>query len=313
MSLATLDHTEKRVFMFGGKGGVGKTTTSAATALHYALVGRRTLIITSDYTPSLSDIFEAEIGPHERPVPGVDDLFALEIDPDEVMRRWKEKFGPEVYEAAKTLVDLPYEEIVDYAAMAPGIQEEFMLDYILERIREERYDLIVWDTAPAGDTLRLLGLPRRFIEHLRTAPRVYLDIKDRFNLSKTPFTKIIESWKELAQEVTQFFRDPANVEFVMVTIPEALGVYQSRRVMKDLAEHGIEVHHLIINNVIEGAECDFLEQRMAMQQPYVALLEEDYRDTMNLTKLPLLPYEVKGVDRLKEVERRLFRDETLLS
>jgi anion-transporting ArsA/GET3 family ATPase len=83
--------------------------------------------------------------------------------------------------------------------------------------------------------------------------------------------------------------------------------------MKDLAEHGIEVHHLIINNVIEGAECDFLEQRMAMQQPYVALLEEDYRDTMNLTKLPLLPYEVKGVDRLKEVERRLFRDETLLS
>jgi arsenite-transporting ATPase len=313
MSLATLDHTEKHVLMFGGKGGVGKTTSSAATALHYALSGQRTLIITSDYTPSLSDIFEAEVGPRERPVPGVDGLFALEIDPDEVMRRWKEKFGPEVYEAARALVDLPYEEIVDYAAMAPGIQEEFMLDYILERIREERYDLIVWDTAPAGDTLRLLGLPRRFIEHLRTAPRVYLDIKDRFNLSKTPFTKIIESWKELAQEVTQFFSDPANVEFVMVTIPEALGVYQSRRVMKDLAEHGIDVHHLIINNVIEEAECDFLEQRRAMQQPYIALLEDDYGDTMNLTRLPLLPYEVKGVDRLREVERRLFQDEGSLA
>jgi arsenite-transporting ATPase len=309
MSLAELDHTDKRVLMFGGKGGVGKTTSSAATALHYARMGRRTLIITSDYTPSLSDIFEAEIGPRERSVPEVDGLFALEIDPNEVMRRWKEKFGPEVYEAAKTLVDLPYEEIVDYAAMAPGIQEEFMLDYILERIREDRYDLIVWDTAPAGDTLRLLGLPRRFIEHLRTAPRVYLDIKDRFNLSKTPFTKIIESWKELAQEVTQFFSDPANVEFIMVTIPEALGVYQSQRVMKDLAEHGIDVHYLIINNVIKGADCDFLEQRRSMQQPYIASLEEDYGDTMELTKLPLLPYEVKGVDRLREVERRLFRDE----
>jgi arsenite-transporting ATPase len=293
--------------MFGGKGGVGKTTSSAATALHYALSGRRTLIITSDYTPSLSDIFETEIGPRERPVPGIDGLFALEIDPDEVMRRWKEKFGPEVYEAARALVELPYDEIVDYAAMAPGIQEEFMLDYILERIREERYDLIVWDTAPAGDTLRLLGLPRRFIEHLRTAPRIYLDIKDRFNLSKTPFTKIIESWKELAQEVTRFFSDPANVEFVMVTIPEALGVYQSRRVMKDLSEHGIDVHYLVINNVIEQAECDFLEQRRAMQRPYIALLEDDYGDTMNLTRLPLLPYEVKGVERLREVERRLFR------
>jgi arsenite-transporting ATPase len=224
------------------------------------------------------------------------------------MRRWKVKFGPEVYEAAKALVDLPYEEIVDYAAMAPGIQEEFMLDYIMERIREEHYDLIVWDTAPAGDTLRLLGLPRRFIEHLRTAPRIYLDIKDRFNLSTTPFTKIIESWKELAQEVTQFFGDPANVEFVMVTIPEALGVFQSRRVIADLAEHGIQVHHLIINNVIEEAHCDFLEQRRAMQQPYVALLEDDYGDVMELTRLPLLPYEVKGVDRLREVERRLFGD-----
>jgi arsenite-transporting ATPase len=294
--------------MFGGKGGVGKTTSSAATALHYALAGRQTLIITSDYTPSLSDIFEAEIGPRERPVPGVDGLFALEIDPDEVTRRWKEKFGPEVYEAATALVDLPYEEIVDYAAMAPGIQEEFMLDYILERIREERYDLIVWDTAPAGDTLRLLGLPRRFIEHLRTAPRIYLDIKDRFNLSQTPLTKIIESWRELAQEVTQFFGDPANVEFIMVTIPEALGVYLSRRVIKDLAEHGINVHHLIINNVIEEAECEFLQQRRAMQQPYIALLEDDYGAAMHLTKLPLFPYEVKGVHRLKEVERRLFAD-----
>ena len=308
MSLAILNCTEKHVLMFGGKGGVGKTTSSAATALHYATAGRRTLIITSDYTPSLSDIFEAEIGPRERPVPGVDGLFALEIDPDEVMRRWKVKFGPEVYEAAKALVDLPYEDIVDYAALAPGIQEEFMLDYIMERIRQECYDLIVWDTAPAGDTLRLLSLPRRFIEHLRTAPRIYLDIKDRFNLSTTPFTKIIESWKELAHEVTQFFGDPTNVEFVMVTIPEALGVFQSRRVIADLAEHGIEVHHLIINNVIEEAHCDFLEQRRAMQQPYVALLEDDYGDVMELTRLPLLPYEVKGIDKLREVERRLFSD-----
>jgi len=308
MSLAILNCTEKHVLMFGGKGGVGKTTSSAATALHYATAGRRTLIITSDYTPSLSDIFEAEIGPRERPVPGVDGLFALEIDPDEVMRRWKVKFGPEVYEAAKALVDLPYEDIVDYAALAPGIQEEFMLDYIMERIRQECYDLIVWDTAPAGDTLRLLSLPRRFIEHLRTAPRIYLDIKDRFNLSTTPFTKIIESWKELAHEVTQFFGDPTNVEFVMVTIPEALGVFQSRRVIADLAEHGIQVHHLIINNVIEEAHCDFLEQRRAMQQPYVALLEDDYGDVMELTRLPLLPYEVKGIDKLREVERRLFSD-----
>ena len=295
--------------MFGGKGGVGKTTSSAATALHYARAGRNTLIISSDLTPSLSDIFEAEIGPTERPVPGVDNLHALEIDPDEVMRRWKAKFGPEIYEAASVLVDLPYDEIIDYVGMAPGIQEEFMLDYILERIQDGRYDLIVWDTAPAGDTLRLLGLPQRFIEHLRVAPRVYLGVRDRFNLAKTPFLEIIDSWKELSHTVTRFFSDPDQVEFIMVTIPEALGVYQSRRVAKELEQHGLSVRYLIINDVIVEPDCDFHRRRMEMQRPYIEMLNQEYADSMTLVKLPLLPDEVKGVERLMEVEEFLFAEE----
>ena len=74
MSLSALDHTNKRVLMFGGKGGVGKTTCSAATALHYASAGRKTLIISSDLTPSLSDIFEMEVGATEKPVKGMENL-----------------------------------------------------------------------------------------------------------------------------------------------------------------------------------------------------------------------------------------------
>ena len=306
MTLASLDSTLRRVLMFGGKGGVGKTTSSAATALHFARRGLRTLIISSDLTPSLSDIFETDIGPTERPIPGVENLYGLEIDPDEVMRRWKEKFGPEVYAAASALVDLPYDEVVDYVAMAPGIQEEFMLDYILERIRDRRYDLIVWDTAPAGDTLRLLGLPQRFLEHLRVAPKVYLEVRDTFKLSRTPFLEIIESWKELSEQTIRFFTDPENVEFIMVTIPEALGVYQSRRVMRDLRRHGMTVRYLIVNDVIREPDCEFHRQRWEMQQRYIRQLREELDDGLTLVELPLLPYEVKGVDRLAEVEGHLF-------
>lgn len=305
-TLAQLGQTQKRVLMFGGKGGVGKTTASAATALHYALAGRRTLIISSDLTPSLSDIFEIEIGPIEKPVSGVENLYALEIDPDEVMRRWKEKFGPEVYEAASALIDLPYDEVVDYVAMAPGIQEEFLLDYILERVRDGRYDLIVWDTAPAGDTLRLLGLPQRFLEHLRVAPRVYLEVRDTFKLSRTPFLEIIESWKALSEQTVRFFTDPANVEFILVTIPEALGVYQSRRVMHDLERYGLTVRYLVINDVILNPNGNFLRQRMDMQGTYLQMLEEEFGERLTLVVLPLLPYEVKGVARLAEMERYLF-------
>lgn len=300
--------TNKRVIMFGGKGGVGKTTCSATTALHYAQRGRKTLIISSDLTPSLSDIFETEIGPTETPIPGVPNLHGLEINPDEVMARWKEKFGPEVYAAASTLVDMPYDQLIDYVAIAPGIQEEFMLDYILERIKDGRYDLIVWDTAPAGDTLRLLGLPQQFLQHLRMAPKVYLEVRDRFNLKKVPFVDLIESWSELSEEVMGFFRDPANTEFVLVTIPEALGVYQAQRLVGEFARFGLHIHYLIVNHVIQEPDCPFHEQRAAMQRPYIDLLKQKYDGHLELIQLPAFAREMKGIDRLQILEKTLFEE-----
>jgi arsenite-transporting ATPase len=306
MTLADLDHNQKHVLMFGGKGGVGKTTNSATTALHFASENQRTLIISSDLTPSLSDIFETEIGATETPIPGVPNLWALEIDPDEVMRRWKVKFGPEIYEASQVFVDMPYHELVDYVAMAPGIQEEFLLDFILERVREGGYDLVVWDTAPAGDTLRLLELPHTFLNHLRTAPRVYLGVRDKLQLGKAPFLDLIDSWQELSQEITDFFRDPANTEFVLVTIPEALGVYQARRLVGEFAQFGLEIQHLVVNNVIMEADSDFLRKRQAMQRPYLDLLASEYGESMQITHLPLFADEMRGVDRLRRLEKVLF-------
>lgn len=305
MSLDSLEQTSPRVVMFGGKGGVGKTTSSAATALHYALAGYKTLIISSDLAPSLSDMFETQLGATETPVPGVDHLDALEISTDDVMAHWKEKFGGQIYEAASVVVDMPYDDLVNYVAMAPGIQEEFMLDYVLEHVRDRRYDRIVWDTAPAGDTLRLLDLPRRFLAHLRVAPRFYFKAQNVLGLSKTPFLQLIESWTVLSQQIADFFTDPNQVEFVLVTIPEALGVYQSRRIVRDLKEQGIEVKHIVVNGVVPQAEGDFMRGRMEMQQPYLRMLKDEFQNAA-LTQVPLLPYEVKGLERLKEIEGYLF-------
>jgi arsenite-transporting ATPase len=292
--------------MFGGKGGVGKTTTSATTALHSARAGKRTLIISSDLTPSLSDIFETEIGATETVIPGVANLWGLEIDPDEVMRRWKVKFGPEIYEASQVFVDMPYDELVDYVGMAPGIQEEFMLDFILERVRDGHYDLVVWDTAPAGDTLRLLELPYKFLSHLRVAPKVYLNVRDKLQLTKVPFLELIDSWRELSQEITDYFRNPANTEFVLVTIPEALGVYQARRLVGEFAHFGLTIRHMVVNNVIVDPDSDFLRRRQAMQRPYLDLLAGEYGRQMTITHLPLFAREIKGVSRLQKLEEQLF-------
>jgi arsenite-transporting ATPase len=306
MSLSSLENAAKQVIMFGGKGGVGKTTTSATTALHFASKGLRTLILSSDLSPSLSDIFETDIDATETPIPNVPNLWGLEIDPGEVMRRWKVKFGPEIYEASQVFVDMPYDEVVDYVAMAPGIQEEFMLDFILEQVRDDRYDLLVWDTAPAGDTLRLLELPHKFLSHLRTAPRVYLGVRDKLQLSRVPFLQLIDSWEALSQEITDFFRDQANTEFVLVTIPEALGVYQARRLVGEFAQFGLKIHHLVVNNVITQNDSDFLRQRQAMQRPYIDMLSQEYGRQMTITQLPLFADEMKGTERLQKLEELLF-------
>jgi arsenite-transporting ATPase len=292
--------------MFGGKGGVGKTTCSATTALHYASLGRKTLIISSDLTPSLSDIFEMEIGPTEKPVAGVENLHGLEIGPDEVMKRWKKKFGPEIYEAASSLIDMEYDDVVDYVALAPGIQEEFMLDYVLERVKDGSYDLIVWDTAPAGDTLRLLELPYKFIAHLKTAPRIYMRARDAFKLKKVPFLDLIESWKALAEEVTSFLRDPENTEFILVTIPEGLGVYQARRLITEFARFGLDIRYVVVNNVVQNADSDFNRERMEMQQGYIQMLRDEHGDGRTILEVPLFAREIKGVERLRELERVLF-------
>lgn len=306
MSLSELANSNKRVLMFGGKGGVGKTTCSATTALHYASLGRRTLIISSDLTPSLSDIFEMEIGPMEKPVRGAENLDALEIGPDEVMKRWKKKFGPEIYEAASSLVDMEYDELIDYVALAPGIQEEFLLDYVLERVKDGSYDLIVWDTAPAGDTLRLLELPYKFIAHLKTAPKVYMRARDALKLKKVPFLDLIESWKALAEELTSFMRDPKNTEFVLVTIPEGLGVYQARRLVKEFQRFGLEIRYLLVNHVIQNPDSPFNRQRMEMQHKYIQMLHDEYGGGRKVIEVPLFPYEIKGVERLRELEQVLF-------
>jgi anion-transporting ArsA/GET3 family ATPase len=110
-------------------------------------------------------------------------------------------------------------------------------------------------------------------------------------------------------EIADFFRHPASTEFILVTIPEALGVYQARRLVGEFAQFGLDIQHLIVNNEIVGAESEFLQRRQAMQRPYLDLLAEEYGRQMTITHLPLFADEMKGVDRLRELEELLFKPE----
>ncbi len=314
MSLADLIIENKKLVFFSGKGGVGKTTCASATALQLAAMGKKTLIISSDPAPSLSDIFETIIGDEEKPVAGAENLYALEISAESVLKRWKQKFGPQVYEVLSSFLPVEY-EIIDYFAGAPGIEEEFMLDYIMELIEKGEYETIVWDTAPAGHTLHLLSLPQTLLKHLEAAAKVYMKLhgylKKVAELSKIKKEKrsifdIIDDWKNLSEKIMGLIRDENHTEFILVTIPEALSVYQTKRIIKFSREFGLPLKRLIINNVIQNGDCDFHRIQKKLQQEYLKTLNHEYGETMGMIEVPLSPYEIKGIDRIRGVSKILF-------
>ncbi len=289
------------IIMFAGKGGVGKTTCAATAALQSASSGKQTLAISTDATPSLSHIFEKTGGQKPTRVHG--SLYINELGVEEVKEMWDKKFGSDVYGVFSSFIGIGYEEFVEFTtSVLPGLSDEFMVDYIRELSVKGEYETIVWDTAPLGQTLTLLKTPALLGEHLRMAPRVYSKLK-LGQRSRESILDIIKRWERLSAANMDFLR--SQVRFTMVTIPEALAVEQLEGIFYELNQYGLKVQQLIINNVIKEEDSDFLLTKARQQKNYLELIYDRYSD-LEIVELPMFPYELKGLDRLREVERILF-------
>jgi arsenite-transporting ATPase len=290
----------KSVTMFCGKGGVGKTTSAAATALHYAESGENTLVISTDFTPSLRDIFELE--DPAKPAKVTDNLYLDEISYHDVKALWDRKFGPQVYDVFSTFVDIEYSEFVEFvASILPGIRDEFMVDYIREIHESGRFQRLVWDTAPAGQTLGLLRMPSLINDHLKPAARIYSTLKTTQKMRKSVLG-VIRQWQELSDTDMRFLNN--EVGFVLVTIAESLAVRQLEDIVSEFKAYGLCVDEVVINQIVEEADSPFLAQKAAMQEGYINQVEARFGHRPR--RLPLFPYEVKGIARLSEIQKRLF-------
>ncbi len=284
------------VQVFIGKGGVGKTTCSAATALALAERGESSLVISTDPTPSLSHIFGISGGHREREL--LPRLHLTELGLKDVRNLWDERFGRDVYGVFSSFVDIEYPTFVEFVtAVLPGLNEEFMVDYIRRLAIESRFRHVVWDTAPLGQTLALLGMPALLAEHLRAAPRIYSHLRTTGE-RREPVIAILERWRDLAAECMEFLR--RDVAFTMVAIPEALSVYQLEDAVEELARHGLRISRLVINNVVQEASSPFLDQKRREQQSHLARMR-DRHGVLPVVEVPLFPGEVRGVERLRAV------------
>lgn len=295
----------KWVFV-GGKGGVGKTTCSSILSILLATVRSSVLIISTDPAHNLSDAFQQKFTKTPTLVNGFPNLYAMEVDPTVE----HEDMGGE--NGMDSLVS-------ELANAIPGIDEAMSFAEMLKLVQTMDYSVIVFDTAPTGHTLRLLQFPSTLEKGLAKV----MSLKNKFGGLMSQMTRLfgvddefgedailgkLEGMKEVIEQVNKQFKDPDLTTFVCVCIPEFLSLYETERLVQELTKFEIDTHNIIINQVLydeEDSESKLLKARMRMQQKYLDQFYMLY-DDFNITKLPLLPEEVTGVDALKAFSRHFL-------
>jgi len=296
--------TLKWVFV-GGKGGVGKTTCSSIVSILLASVRQSVLVISTDPAHNLSDAFQQRFTKFPTLVKGFSNLYAMEIDP----KVENDDFGNEGMEGF----------ISELTNAIPGVDEAMSFAEMLKLVQTMDYSVVVFDTAPTGHTLRLLQFPATLEKGLEKM----MDLKNRFGglinqasrlfglgdeLNEDAMLGRLEGMKDVIEQVNRQFKDPDLTTFVCVCIPEFLSLYETERLVQELAKFEIDAHNIIINQVIfdeEAVESKLLKARVKMQQKYVDQFHMLY-DDFNITKLPLLPEEVCGVQALQNFSKHFL-------
>ncbi len=281
-----------RYLFFSGKGGVGKTSLASATAVRLADSGLRTLLVTTDPASNLGDVFEQAIGPAPVSIAPVPMLDAQEIDAEEAARIYREKaLGP-----LRGLLPDEMLRTMDEQMRGPCTVEIAGFDEFVASMFREEYDVIVFDTAPTGHTLRLLELPSAWSAHIEESAQ---------GSGQTCIGPVdqLQTSKEQYDRAMALLKDGSSTHFVFVAQPEHTSVAETLRASSELAELGILNQRLIVNGVIppEAAEHPFFASRRAMQLSQIAEIAAHF--PAEALQVPLLNGEVKGVAMLRTLGR----------
>lgn len=306
----------KTTFVFiGGKGGVGKTTVSAATALWFARNGKKTLIISTDPAHSLSDSYEKNIG--YNPTPIAENLEALEIDPEMAMKEYQGKMKEQ--QALNPGMDMGLmQDQMDMATMSPGIDEAAAFDKFLQYMTTDDYDMVIFDTAPTGHTLRLLSFPEMMDSWVGKMIKLRRQIGGMAKAFKNimPFMgdeeeedkalEDMEATKKQIREARGIMADPDRTSFKTVVIPEEMSIYESERAMEALHKNNMFTDGVIVNQIQpEEADCEFCRARRVIQEQRLKTIHQKFGDQV-IAEIPLMNHEVKGIDELKKVGDILY-------
>ena len=310
--LSDIFNKDLQFILFGGKGGVGKTSMASATALYLAKQNpkKKILVFSTDPAHSLSDSFGYLIGNNIMPIIACANLDALEIDAAKLVEDFKDEYREGIEEIFDSFVGDKANIVFDREVMTelislspPGLDELMALRKIIELSEEEKYDLYVLDTAPTGHLLRFLELPSLVRDWLRAIFKLLLKYKEVMGLNKTA-QKLLSLSKSI-KRIQKTLTDPEKTEFVAITIPEAMGIAETERLVSALTRLEISCRHVVLNMLIPPTRCGFCARKREKEKKYVQEALRKFSD-YRVSEIPLFPHEIKGVDSLTELSEVMY-------
>ncbi len=328
MSLARVfrEHPERRYIMFGGKGGLGKTTFSAATAYWLAQQGKKVLVFSVDPQASLSDIFQRDIY-GKGAVEIIPNLYAQEIDADEHIRAYQEEIRQKIRDMYG-FDEIP-QEIEDYiqaASAEPAMEESAIFDQVVDIIVQGGYDYYIYDLVPLGHALYYLSMSSVYdqwiskITALREEMREYEQMAARIQRKEElPEDQILAELQDIRYRIStssSILTDREKTAFFFVLVPEEMILIDTEKAAKLFAKYNVPISGYIVNRVIpkEIAQSEhapaYLRNRYEMQQKYLKKIREQFGDQV-LAEVQEMERDIAGLEMIARMAEAMFGGETL--
>jgi arsenite-transporting ATPase len=314
MALTGLGSEKLKLIIFGGKGGVGKTSCAVASALALAET-YDTLLISTDPAHSVSDCLEQEIGFNVVKVNASQRLSAIEVYADEALIDFKKFHHAALKKLLVTSSDFDNDDIEDMLTLSiPGIDEIMSFKTIIDFIEKGEYSKYVVDTAPTGHALRLISSPKLLDAWIKVAAKMrwkYRYMITSFSGTYVPdeVDTFLLNLKKTVKRIENILRDKTQCQFIPVCIPESMAISETSRLLDELNTTGIIPQQLIVNNVMVSESCGFCKSRKAGQVKYLQQIDESFKE-LNIVRVPVFEKEIKGKESLNALKDYLFGDKT---
>lgn len=310
MGLKGLKETPLKLILFGGKGGVGKTTCACSAALYLA-EDFKTLLFSTDPAHSLADSLGQKIGDRVKKVEEVKNLSALEIDAEKALSKFKIEHENQIKKIVYTGTNLDDEDVESvFVLPIPGMDEVMGFKTMVDLIDEAAFDKYVVDTAPTGHALRLLASPQLLDEWIKVMAKMrwkYRYVAETFGGKYNPDEgdDLLLAMKRMVKKIEDLLRDPSRSEFIAVTIPEDMAILETERLINSLSRYGIKVRQLVVNNVLESSGCEFCRERRRNQNKYIDQIMKKFGELRTII-VSSQPQEVEGMGALADFKKLLF-------